>query len=88
LRMLGADLAATERFDDHHAYSAAEIARLKSKARGVGARLMTTEKDFVRLMPAEREEIGVLSIRAEFEDEAALGRLLDRVAPRTLAPAT
>jgi len=88
LRMLSADLVATERFDDHHAYSAAEIARLRSKARGVGARLVTTEKDFVRLMPAEREEIGVLSIRAAFEDEAALGRLLDRVAPRTLAPAT
>jgi tetraacyldisaccharide 4'-kinase len=54
----------------------------------VGARLVTTEKDFVRLMPAEREEIGVLWIRAAFEDEAALGRLLDRAAPRTLAPAT
>jgi tetraacyldisaccharide 4'-kinase len=87
LRALGADLVAVERFEDHHAYSAAEIARLKSRARGAEARLVTTEKDFVRLMPAEREDIGVLPIRARFDDAAALGRLLDRVAPVALAPA-
>ncbi|MGD0144439.1 MAG: tetraacyldisaccharide 4'-kinase, partial [Rhizomicrobium sp.] len=67
-------------------YSAAEIARLKSKARGAGARLVTTEKDFVRLMPTERQDIGVLRIRAAFDDEAALDRLLDRIAPAAIAP--
>jgi tetraacyldisaccharide 4'-kinase len=86
LRALGAELVAVERFDDHHAYSAAEIARLKSKARGADARLVTTEKDYVRLMPTEREDIGVLPIRAKFDDEAALARLLDRVAPVKIAP--
>jgi tetraacyldisaccharide 4'-kinase len=85
LRTLGTDLIATERFDDHHAYSAAEIARLKSKARGAEARLVTTEKDFVRLMPAERQDIGVLPIRATFDDDAALGRLLDRLAAGKIA---
>lgn len=86
LRTLGAELVALERFDDHHAYTAAEIARLKSKARGAEAHLLTTEKDFVRLMPAEREDIAVLPICAEFDDAAALGRLLDRIAPDALAP--
>jgi tetraacyldisaccharide 4'-kinase len=86
LRALGAELIAAERFEDHHPYTAAEIARLKSKARGANAQLVTTEKDFVRLTPAEREDIGVLPIRATFDDEAALARLLDRVAPAKLAP--
>jgi tetraacyldisaccharide 4'-kinase len=86
LRALGAKLVAVERFDDHHAYSAAEIARLKSRARGADARLITTEKDFVRLMPSERKDIDVLPVRARFDDTAALGRLLDRVAPGAIAP--
>ena len=86
LRALGAELVSSEPFDDHHAYSAAEIARLKSKARGANARLVTTEKDFVRLMPAEREDIAALPIRATFDDEAALARLLDRIAPAAIAP--
>ena len=86
LRQLGAELIASERFDDHHSYSAAEIARLKSKARNADARLVTTEKDYVRLLPAERQDIGVLHIRAAFDDAAALGRLLDRIAPVAIAP--
>jgi tetraacyldisaccharide 4'-kinase len=86
LRAAGAELVAVECFEDHHAYSAAEIARLKSRARGADARLVTTEKDFVRLMPAEREDIDVLPIRARFLDPAALGRLLDSIAPGALAP--
>jgi tetraacyldisaccharide 4'-kinase len=86
LHALGAEIVASERFDDHHAYSAAEIARLKSKARNADAHLVTTEKDFVRLMPTERQDIGVLRVRAAFDDEAALARVLDRVVPVAIAP--
>ena len=86
LHALGAEIVASERFDDHHAYSAAEIARLKSRARNANAHLVTTEKDFVRLMPTERQDIGVLRVRAAFDDEAALARVLDRVVPVAIAP--
>jgi tetraacyldisaccharide 4'-kinase len=79
LRGLGAELVDALEFADHHAYSASEIARLRAKARGT--RLVTTEKDYVRLMPAEREGIDCLPVRAVFADEPALARLLDRIAP-------
>jgi tetraacyldisaccharide 4'-kinase len=79
LRGLGADLVEARSFADHHAYSASEIARLKAKARGI--RLVTTEKDFVRLTPAERDGVNFLPVRAAFDDPAAFTRLLDSIAP-------
>ncbi len=85
LALCGADVVAAEEFPDHHNYSAAEIARLKSKARSTGAMLVTTEKDHVRLMPGEREDIATLPVRAVFEDDAAFAQLLDRIAPPALA---
>jgi tetraacyldisaccharide 4'-kinase len=76
----GAELAATKRYADHHAYTPSEIARLKSKARSCDALLVTTEKDFVRLTPGEREGIQALSVRAVFDQPAEIERLLDSLA--------
>jgi tetraacyldisaccharide 4'-kinase len=73
----GAELAATKRYADHHLYTSSEIARLKSKARSCDALLVTTEKDFVRLTPAEREEIHAVPVRARFDERAEIERLLD-----------
>jgi tetraacyldisaccharide 4'-kinase len=83
---LGADIVEENGFADHHSYTAAELARLKARARNAGAILMTTEKDFVRLSPADRDGIAVLPVTAQFEDQTALDRLLDRVAAPALAP--
>jgi tetraacyldisaccharide 4'-kinase len=42
----------TRAFPDHHRYSRAELDRLCQEARSAGAgRILTTEKDFVRLLP-------------------------------------
>lgn len=49
LAAAGADIAATRSFPDHHAYSADEIDDLRRRALQLGATLVTTEKDFVRL---------------------------------------
>jgi tetraacyldisaccharide 4'-kinase len=76
----GAELAATKRYADHHAYTSSEIARLKSKARSCDALLVTTEKDFVRLTPAEREGIHAVPVRARFDAQAEIERLLDSLA--------
>lgn len=81
LHAFGADVVATKRFGDHHVYTSSEIARLKSKARAAGALLVTTEKDFVRMTPVEREDIAILPVRAAFDDAAALGLVLDRLVP-------
>lgn len=78
LQRLGVTIIEACRYADHHAYTASDIARLKAKARDHGAVLVTTEKDFVRLTPLQRENIAVLPVRAVFDDTAALDRLLER----------
>jgi tetraacyldisaccharide 4'-kinase len=79
LEQQGATVAASRRFGDHHVYTQAEIARLRSKARSEGAALVTTEKDFVRLTPTERDGILALPVRASFDRPDDLAGLLDRL---------
>jgi tetraacyldisaccharide 4'-kinase len=79
LALQGAEIVATRSYADHHPYTAGEIARLRSAARSGNARLVTTEKDFVRLTPLQREGIEALPVRATFDDNSALERLLDRL---------
>lgn len=76
LRSLGAELAGSESFGDHHVYSPRELAAVRRKAELAKAALITTEKDFVRLRPAERSGIESLHVRAVFDDQSALKRLL------------
>ncbi|HWA29538.1 MAG TPA: tetraacyldisaccharide 4'-kinase [Rhizomicrobium sp.] len=83
LRALGAEIAEERAYEDHHAYTAAEFARLRSRAKSLDATLVTTEKDFVRLTPDERREVRFIPVRAAFDDVPALDSLLDTVAPRT-----
>jgi tetraacyldisaccharide 4'-kinase len=80
LASLGARIVEAVPFPDHHEYSASELARLNAKAKSNGARLITTQKDYVRLSPADREGVAMLPVAAQFDDGAALGALLDRVA--------
>ncbi len=83
LRALGANIVEEREYEDHHAYTASEFARLRARAKATGAQLVTTEKDFVRLTPAERQDVRFLPVHAAFADETALTALLDSVAPRT-----
>jgi tetraacyldisaccharide 4'-kinase len=85
LRGAGAELAATRGFPDHHMYTESEIVRLKDCARQMQATLVTTEKDFVRMNPSQREGIEALPVRAVFEDEAALWRILAPLFSRTIS---
>jgi tetraacyldisaccharide 4'-kinase len=64
-------------YPDHFPYPRAEVERLLGLARTGNARLVTTAKDWVRLPPELRAEVGVLHVRAVFEDEAALDSLLE-----------
>jgi len=76
VQSLGAELAAVEPFADHHLYSAADAERLKRLAIGLGARLVTTAKDFVKLPEPLRALSTVVSVRLVWEDEAGLQKLL------------
>ena len=80
VRLTGADLSGKQVFDDHHVFTPVELSDLKTAAEQAGARLVTTEKDYVRLDRSKREGITPVPVCAMFDDEAAIGALLDRIA--------
>ncbi|MEI9992352.1 MAG: tetraacyldisaccharide 4'-kinase [Rhizomicrobium sp.] len=86
LAALGADIVEQRPYGDHHVYTQSEIARMRARARAENALLVTTEKDYVRLTPAEREGIVAVPVHSQFGDPAALGALLDRLGGRGLPP--
>jgi tetraacyldisaccharide 4'-kinase len=86
LKALGAQIVHACSYADHFVYSQAEITRLKTRAIAANATLVTTEKDFVRVSPAERSGIEQLHVRAVFGDSNTLDRLLDKIVPRALPP--
>ncbi len=61
-------------FADHHPYSDKEIEILIDKSKG--AKLITTEKDYVRVSDKYREYIDYLSIELIWEDEKAMVDLI------------
>ncbi len=76
LMQMGCDLRARLSFADHHPYSAADLDRLRHQADQLNARLVTTEKDAVRLPPGFA---GIVAIHVAWQDEAAIEALLDKV---------
>lgn len=83
---MGAVLASTLAFPDHHPYGPADLARVQEAARGAGAEvIITTEKDAVRMAAAEARTSGrpieVLRVDLEIVEGAdLLERLLMRLA--------
>lgn len=84
----GAEIVASRSFPDHHRYRPTEIAALAALAQRLDARLITTEKDAVRL-PPDAPEIDILPIRLEITEKAALEALLSEALKRArLSPAS
>ncbi len=78
LEGIGANIVARRAFSDHYKFSAADIAELTELARTKHARLVTTQKDAVRLppFPAGAPAVTAIPVRIVFEDEAAVRALL------------
>ena len=68
----GFDVAAARAFPDHHAFTEAEMTRLRRDAAKANAALITTAKDFVRLPQDQREDVRVLPVSMRIDDPAAL----------------
>lgn len=75
LARAGFSLVDAVAFPDHHAFSDHEIARLKANARRSNARLITTEKDLVRLRGEARDGVAVAALKASVDDAEAVAAL-------------
>lgn len=76
LRQHGAELGDTASFPDHHPFSAKEILDLLARARGHQWRLITTEKDHVRLPPELRASVMVLPVTLYFTEPKTMATAL------------
>lgn len=79
LRELGVETVGTQALDDHQPLGAPLLQRLQADARRLGAQLVTTEKDAVRLPPGLRASILTLPVRLHLADWAPLDREIARV---------
>ncbi|PZP86260.1 MAG: tetraacyldisaccharide 4'-kinase [Azospirillum brasilense] len=72
LRQMGVNVAGTHDFPDHHPFAPHELEALEHTANAQGLRLITTEKDWMRLAPAWRETIRYLPVQLAFADATPL----------------
>ncbi|NQU61038.1 MAG: tetraacyldisaccharide 4'-kinase [Rhodospirillales bacterium] len=79
LSSIGGRVQAAHAFPDHHRYTTNEIQRLKQEAADMGAILVTTTKDAVRLAASDLNGIEVLTISLEWRDETALDAVLNPI---------
>jgi tetraacyldisaccharide 4'-kinase len=75
----GAILARTEALDDHQPLTESLLARMVADARSLGAQLVTTEKDAVRLPPAYQGQVMVLPVRLVMKDWSLVDTALDKL---------
>jgi tetraacyldisaccharide 4'-kinase len=76
LQAAGGDLGEVAVYGDHHAFSAGDLRHLDALAAAHDARLVTTEKDWVRLPADARSRITAWPVRAVFANPGALDGLL------------
>ncbi len=82
LEAAGLTLVGRRSFPDHHRFRPGALARLLREAERLGATLVTTPKDAVRLPAELRPQTEVIGVGLRWTDAPALDALLDRMATR------
>ena len=59
-------------FPDHYEYKKIDINMIKNKAKKINAKIITTEKDYVKISKFDREEIDFLEISLKIKNENQL----------------
>ena len=79
LRKAGAQIIQTRDFSDHHPFTAQELGDLRADAARLDARLVSTQKDLMRLPLQDRDGISSLDIRLVFEAPDQLAKIVTSV---------
>lgn len=82
LQEAGAFLAGRQSYADHYPFDEGDLRDLLAEADSLRATPVTTRKDFVRIPPAFRNRVTVVTVQLEWEEPAAIELLLDPVAAR------
>lgn len=87
LQEVGAVVAGRMPYADHYPFDAGDLRELLAEADRLRAIPITTAKDFVRIPPAFRSRVKVLTVRLQWEEPLAIEALLDPLAQRVPVPA-
>lgn len=79
LRSMGADLHATHALADHQPLSDTLMTRLLREAAIIGAQVVTTEKDAVRLSPDFRAQVMTVPVRLQIDDWTPLDEAFNQL---------
>ncbi|MBD0270814.1 MAG: tetraacyldisaccharide 4'-kinase [Acetobacteraceae bacterium] len=83
----GMVLAGREAFADHYPFDEGDMRDLLAEAEALRAIPVTTRKDYVRIPPAFRNRVTVVTIRLEWSEPAQIEALLEPLAQRVPVPA-
>ena len=59
-------------YPDHYMYNENDINKIKKRANGLGAKIITTEKDYVKISQLDKEDINFLEINLLIENQEEL----------------